>query len=385
MTVCSSCRGALPAVAAVIVALVFAAIVLAVDSQMTIMLLGLAAVVVLFVVGRLGLMARIRKSMAEHETAVGVTLLLGCAVMIGWFYEDHFPLLMLATVLLYATACVGLTVQFGHTGMVNFAGASFFGIGAYVSAVVVLWSPLPHLLALPLGGLAAMVIGSILVLPMLRTKGHYTAVITIAFAILFRSFLEVNDTLGGSQGLRLRGVSWFGFHPGNPIEIGDYELSQYVAYSLAALVLAALVFILTRRLERSWMGLCMDAVRSDETAAACFGIDIRRWKVMAFSWGNFVTGAAGALYGMMLGYIAPNNFTFSDSLILVSIILLGGIGNLWGVIVASCFVILLPEKFQAIQEYRFLLYAVLVMLILLFRPQGLLPRRLRTYFPGGGH
>jgi hypothetical protein len=84
----------------------------------------------------------------------------------------------------------------------------------------------------------------------------------------------------------------------------------------------------------------------------------------------------------VLGFIAPNNFTFGDSLILVSIILLGGLGNLWGVVVAAAFVVILPEKFQVIQEYRLVLYAVLVILILLFRPQGLLPRQLRDYIPG---
>ena len=105
--------------------------------------------------------------------------------------------------------------------------------------------------------------------------------------------------------------------------------------------------------------------------------------MLAFMLGNILVGIAGAAYGHVLGFIAPNNFTFGDSLILVSIILLGGIGNLWGVAVAAAVVVILPEKFQVIQEYRFALYAALVIMILLFRPQGLLPRRLRAYVPGG--
>jgi len=123
----------------------------------------------------------------------------------------------------------------------------------------------------------------------------------------------------------------------------------------------------------------MDAIRLDEIASACYGLDIARWKIVAFTLGNFLAGTAGALYGHVLGFIAPNNFTFGDSLILVSIVLLGGIGNPWGVAAAAAFVVMLPEKFQIIQEYRFVLYAVLVILILLFRPEGLLPRRLRAY------
>jgi ABC-type branched-subunit amino acid transport system permease subunit len=138
-------------------------------------------------------------------------------------------------------------------------------------------------------------------------------------------------------------------------------------------------FIVVKRIEQSWIGLSMDAIRLDEIASACHGLDIARWKILAFTLGNFLAGTAGALYGHVLGFIAPNNFTFGDSLILVSIVLLGGIGNPWGVAVAAFIVVILPEKLQIIQEYRFILYASLVILILLFRPQGLLPRPLRDY------
>ena len=271
-------------------------------------------------------------------------------------------------------------MQFGYAGIVNFAAASFFGVGAYTAVVLVKYTALPHLLALPAGGVVAAVIGAILMLPMLRTKGHYTAVVTIAFAILFKTFLEVNDTLGGPQGLRVRGMNVFGWSPNATLEIGHLEISHYAIYSLAALALAAAAYIFTRRLERSWIGLLMDTIRIDETAAACFGVEIARWKMLAFVWGNFLAGVAGALYALMVGFIAPNNFTFGDSLILVSLVLIGGIGNLWGAVIASAFVVILPEKFQVIQEYRFLLYAGLVILLLLYRPQGLLPRQMRTYF-----
>jgi len=140
--------------------------------------------------------------------------------------------------------------------------------------------------------------------------------------------------------------------------------------------------VLLRRLDRSWIGLNFDALRLDETAAGCFGIDIARWKIIAFTFGNFLIGAAGALFGMVGGFVAPNNYTFADSLILVSILLLGGIGNAWGVAVATIIVVVVPEKLQTIQEYRFLLYASLVIIVLLFRPEGLLPRPVRRYFAG---
>jgi ABC-type branched-subunit amino acid transport system permease subunit len=357
----------------------FAIALLAVEKQIEIATLLVAGAAVAYGAARLNFADQVADAFRQHEGAMLFAVLMGFVAVIGWFAEDHFPLLLVATVLLYATVGIGLNVQFGYAGIVNFAAASFFGVGAYTAAVLVRATSVPHLLALPLGGIIAAAVGAVLMFPMLRTKGHYTAVVTIAFAILFKTFLEVNDTLGGPQGLRIRGVKIFGWSPNASLEIGNWEISHYAIYGLAALALAASAYLFTRRLERSWIGLLMDSVRIDETAASCFGVQIAWWKMLAFTWGNFLAGIAGALYALMVGYIAPNNFTFADSLILVSIVLIGGIGNLWGAVLASAIVVILPEKFQVIQEYRFLLYAGLVILLLLFRPQGLLPRPMRSY------
>ena len=370
----------LPAGIATVAALVvFVIVLLAVERQSNIAAVVALAIGALYLASRFKLAVLVGEAFRRRESAMLLAVLLGFLAVIAWFVEDHFPLRLVATVLLYATVGIGLNVQFGYAGIVNFAAASFFGVGAYTAAVLVKYTGVPHLLALPLGGITAAVIGAVLMLPMLRTKGHYTAVVTIAFAILFKTFLEVNDTLGGPQGLRIRGIQVFGWSPNSTLEIGSLEISHYAIYGLAALALAAASYLMTRRLERSWIGLLMDSIRIDETAAACFGVQIARWKMLAFSWGNFLAGTAGALYALMVGFIAPNNFTFGDSLILVSIVLIGGIGNLWGAVIASAFVVILPEKFQVIQEYRFLLYAGLVILLLLFRPQGLLPRQMRSY------
>jgi ABC-type branched-subunit amino acid transport system permease subunit len=220
-------------------------------------------------------------------------------------------------------------------------------------------------------------------LPVLRTRGHYAAVVTIAFALLFKTFLEVNDVLGGPQGLQVRSMRLFGWTLNDNITIGEgITLSFYVSYFLLSLFLLVLAFALVRRIDRSWIGLNLDALRLDETAASCFGLNIVRWKIVAFVLGNFLIGIAGTLHGMVGGFVQPNNYTFADSLILVSILLLGGIGSSWGVVVATIIVVIVPEKLQVIQEYRFLLFAGLVIMVLLFRPEGLLPRPLRSYFPG---
>jgi ABC-type branched-subunit amino acid transport system permease subunit len=233
-----------------------------------------------------------------------------------------------------------------------------------------------------IGGLVAALIGCLLLLPVLRTRGHYAAVVTIAFALLFKTFLEVNDVLGGPQGLQVRSMNVLGWSFNNNIGIGSLQLSFYTSYFVTSLLILIGGFTLVRRLERSWIGLNLDALRLDETAARCFGLNIVRWKVTAFLLGNFLIGIAGTLQGMVVGFVQPNSYTFADSLIFVSILLLGGIGNPWGVVVATLIVVIVPEKLQAIQEYRFLLYAALVMVVLLFRPEGLLPRPVRSYFPG---
>jgi ABC-type branched-subunit amino acid transport system permease subunit len=313
---------------------------------------------------------------------VGIAVVTGVVALGAAFHATHFALLLVCTVLLYAVVCLGLNIQLGYAGVVNFAGAAFFGVGSYTAATLAAHTALPHALVVVAGGALAAAIGSLLIWPVLRTRGHYAALVTIAFGILFRSFLEVNDALGGPQGLRIPALNLFGWKLGDGYEVAGIELSFYANYLLLSLALCVAAFVFVRRVERSWIGLSMDMIRTDEVAAATFGVGIARWKVLAFTFGNFLAGLAGAVYGMMTGYVAPNNFTFADSLILVSITILGGIGNPWGIVPAAAIVLILPEKFQFIQEYRFLLYALLVMAVLLFRPEGLAPRGVRRWFPG---
>lgn len=364
---------------------VFTVLFLELEEQWEIALLAVMAIVALVAASRSGFSARLEATAAAHPRGAPALVAVAMLAVAFSLQESHFALLMLATVALYVVACLGLTIQFGYAGIVNFAGAAFFGIGGYATAVLATKTGIPHALVLFSGGLIAALIGSVLILPILRTRGHYAALITIAFGILFKTFLEVNDALGGPQGLKVPGLELLGWQFNQRIELSeDREISFFLSYAVVAILLAAGAFVLVKRLERSWLGLTLDAVRLDETAAAVFGINVAKWKIFAFTLGNFLAGLAGGVYAMMLGYIAPTSFTFGDSLILVSIVLLGGSGNPLGVIPAALLVVVLPEKLQVIQEYRFLLYAGLVILILLYRPDGLLPRRLREYFPGAG-
>ncbi len=370
-----------PAAAALALGTLYVIALLGAEKQTVIIALLAAGIIAAAAAGFFGLFDGVSRSFAENEDCMGLAAIAAALATAVWFHEDHFVLLLVITVLLYTVATLGLNIQFGYAGVLNFAGASFFGIGAYTSAVLN-GLGVPGLLVLLIGGLLAALIGSILLLPVLRTRGHYAAVVTIAFALLFKTFLEVNDVLGGPQGMQVKGMTLFGWSFNDNIELGSVTLSFYLGYFVLALLLLIAAFVLVRRLERSWIGLNLDALRLDETAAGCFGLDIARWKITAFLIGNFLIGIAGALFGMVGAFVAPNNYTFADSLILVSILLLGGIGNPWGLLVATFIVVVVPEKLQTIQEYRFLLYALMVIGVLLFRPEGLLPRPVRRYFPG---
>jgi len=350
------------------------------ESQLEVALLIGAAIVLTVLSRRFGVTRRLETATADRPGLARSLALLGALALIAAFHNSHFILLMFCAVLLFSTACLGLTLQFGYSGVANFAGAAFFGIGSYATAVLATHTGIPHLLVVVLSGLIAAVIGSLLITPVLRTRGHYAALVTIAFGILFKTFIEVNDVLGGPQGLQVPGMNLFGFALNDGVKLAGIEMSFYVPYAILSLLVFAGGFALVSALERSWVGLSMDVVRTDETAAATFGLHIARWKVIAFTMGNFFAGVAGSLYGMVSGFVAPNNFTFADSLLMVSIVILGGLGNIVGLIPAAVIVLVLPEKLQFIQEYRFLLFAALVIVILLFRPQGLLPRKTRIFF-----
>jgi hypothetical protein len=231
----------------------FAILFLWVESEAAVASLLAAAAVV--VGGRLGWLGRVRQAFARHDTLLNGGALVGVLAIAGFFYRDHFALLMIATVLLYVLACLGLTIQFGYAGILNFSGAAFFGVGAYSSAVLTAHTAVPHLVVLLAGGAMAALIGSILIYPVLRTRGHYAAVVTIAFALLFKTFLEVNDVLGGPQGLSVANMNLFGWDFGHGLELGPLESSFILNYVLLALLLVAVGMLLVKRLERSWIGL----------------------------------------------------------------------------------------------------------------------------------
>src|SRR3954468_13863025 len=250
-----------PGLVALAAATVYVIAVLAAENQTLIVSLLAAGIAAVIASAWLRLLDHASRSFEHHEDVLGGFAILAALTVAIFFHEDHFVLLLVTTVLLTTVATLGLNIQFGYAGVLNFAGASFFGIGAYTSAVLNAHTALPYLAVVAIGGLLAALIGSLLLLPVLRTRGHYAAVVTIAFALLFKTFLEVNDVLGGPQGLQVPGMKILGWTFNDNVSIGKVALSFYMNFFAVSLLLLIAAFIVVRRLERSWIGLNLDALR----------------------------------------------------------------------------------------------------------------------------
>ena len=260
----------LPSLLAVLAGAVYMVFFLVGESQMVIFGLLLGAGLVVTAFKYLRVLDAVGESARDNQRAFSIAVVAGVLAVSLYFYDDPFVLFLVGTVLVYVLTCLGLNIQFGFVGILNFAGASFFGVGCYTAAILTKNTAVPHLLVLFLGGLMAALLGFLILIPVLKTRGHYAALVTIAFALLFKTFLEVNDTLGGPQGLKCGGLNLFGWDFNQDIVIGSFEGCFYLGYIAVILLLLIGGFILARRMEDSWVGLNMDAVRLDETGERLF-------------------------------------------------------------------------------------------------------------------
>ncbi len=290
--------------------------------------------------------------------------------------QGTYWMLVLIQTMIYLMVALGLNFQLGSTGMMNLATAAFYGVGAYAAGMLSLRLGLPAILTLPAAGVIAAAFGLILSVPIYKTKGHYLALVTLAFGYMIVLALDNTAFTGGAQGLmNIPEIRIFGYSFIRPLA-GMHFYANY--FYLATILLAATVAVFYR-LQNSWVGLSLTTIRDDEIAAKCSGVNTAVWKLGAFATGNFFMGVAGALYAHMIGFISPPNFQFIESLVIVSIVILGGMDNLLGITLGAVILVLLPEKMRVITEYRVLIYGVLIVAMLIFRPRGLLPFKPREY------
>jgi ABC-type branched-subunit amino acid transport system permease subunit len=287
--------------------------------------------------------------------------------------------------LLYVTIAQGLNLQLGTAGVINLAGAAFSGLGGYTVGLLTLELGLVPWLAVLVGPLVAVAVGAVLFVPILKTRGHYLALVTIAFGFIFNILVNNLEFTGGPQGLKnIPTLRPFGYAFTAPLRLGGLTLPYHANFYYAALAMAAVMTWLAWRLHNSWFGLTLNTLRDDEIAAQCSGVPVARYKLLAFSIGNGFIGLGGGFYAVMVGFVSPPDFDFGYSLVMLSIIILGGLDSIPGAALGALLLIPLPERFRMLHEYRLLLYGLAIILVLLFRPWGLWPAGVRRYGLRGG-
>lgn len=249
---------------------------------------------------------------------------------------------------------LGLNIVTGFCGQVSLGHAAFYGLGAYTAAYLAkLGAPLPVTL---LAGMAmAGAIGVVVGLTSLRVRHDFLAVTTMGVGFVFLGFVRKQKWLGGELGIS--GIPGPGLDP--------------IAYALLIAVLAAAVLVFSLWIKRSWMGFTFDAVADDEDAARTVGVDVAAYKLTAFGIGTALAGLAGGLYVYFARIILPDTFDFVQSIAVLTMVVIGGTGSVWGVCAATIALTLLPEVSRAAADYRLLIFGAMLMLVMRFSPGGL--------------
>ena len=275
--------------------------------------------------------------------------------------------------LLYVVLGLGLNIIVGVAGLLFLGHAAFYAIGAYSYALLNHYFGIGFWVALPLGGLFACLGGIMLAFPVLRLRGDYLAIVTLGFGEIVRLVLENCSSLtGGPSGIsNIDRPGLFG------VELSVADANIYIYYIVLALAIITIVSV--QRLKNSRIGRALQALREDEIACQAMGIDRVNVKLMAFGLGTAWAGFAGVIFAAKTTFINPASFTFMESAIILSIVVLGGMGSNLGVILGSAFLVLMPEYLRAFSEYRMILFASAMVLMMVFRPQGLIAPKGRKY------
>ncbi|MHB8707891.1 MAG: ABC transporter permease subunit [Desulfuromonadales bacterium] len=300
-----------------------------------------------------------------------ITLVVSAALF-PWLVDTYQANIM-GLALIFVVLGLGLNITVGLAGLLDLGYIAFFAIGAYTYALLNTVYGFGFWACLPLGGLAGAICGVLLGFPILRLRGDYLAIVTLGFGSIAKIVFENWEGLfGGAQGIA--GVSRPGLFG---LETGLPGMTIYLYYLVLVLVIVA-VFV-TRRLQHSRIGRAWVALREDEIACAAMGVDIARTKLSAYAFGAFWAGLVGVIFAARNTYINPNSFTFMESALVLSIVVLGGMGSVVGVVLAALVLVLLPEYLRALAEYRMLVFGAVMVLMMIVRPQGLIIARRRRY------
>ncbi len=280
---------------------------------------------------------------------------------------------VMTTALMYVVLGLGLNIVVGLAGLLDLGFVAFYAVGAYSYALLNLHFGLGFWTVLPIGGLMAATFGILLGFPVLRLRGDYLAIVTLGFGEIIRLVLENwGEFSRGPSGIsNISRPSFFGM---------DLSLDQSILYTYYIMILFVIITIfVVNRLQDSRLGRAWIALREDEIACQAMGIDKRKTKLVAFSLGAFWAGIVGVVFAAKTTFINPASFTFLESAIILSIVVLGGMGSIIGVLLGALILILMPEYLRALSEYRMLAFGGILVCMMVFRPQGLISNIRRTY------
>ena len=276
---------------------------------------------------------------------------------------------------IYALVAVGLNVVVGYAGLLDLGYVAFFAVGAYTAAM--LTSPdspflhIPYLWTVPVAMVVTMFFGVILGIPTLRLRGDYLAIVTLGFGEIVRILATIIPAMKGQVGFQNVGRPP-GVQPdGSPV----FSNSNGTPWYWLTLTVIIIVLLLAGNLERSRVGRAWVAIRQDEDAAEIMGVPVFKFKVWAFAIGAGVGGLSGALYAGQIGFINNQKFDVVTSILFLAAVVLGGAGNKVGAIIGGAIVAYIPLRFTAIAEYKYLIFGIALVLLMIFRAQGLLPAR----------
>ncbi|MBA3781121.1 MAG: branched-chain amino acid ABC transporter permease [Nocardioides sp.] len=304
--------------------------------------------------------------------------------------SDFGGVLFLVT--MYMLVALGLNIVVGYAGLLDLGYVGFYAIGAYTVAVLTSghgsW---PFLLTVPLAVLFTTISGVVLGAPTLRVRGDYLAIVTLGFGEIIRLTATNLEWLGGSRGipnikrppsLDLFEIPHLNWDSGTPLlDFNDstkfvvFGVLDQIPYYWLGLTVVLVVLWADHRVKDSRVGRAWEATREDEDAAELMGVPTFRFKLLAFSMGAFIGGLAGSIYASRQSFINPQSFLLLFSILFIAAVVVGGQGNRWGVLVGAFLVAYLPERFREFSDWRVLVFGLALMLLAIFRPEGLLPPR----------
>ena len=289
------------------------------------------------------------------------------------FIFSSYQTNIMTTALMYVMLGLGLNIVVGLAGLLDLGYVAFYAVGAYSYALINYHFGLGFWAVLPVGALLAAFFGILLGFPVLRLRGDYLAIVTLGFGEIIRLILENwNEFSFGPSGIA---------HIPRPGLLGmNLTLNESIIYLYYLMILFCLLTIFViNRLQNSRIGRAWIALREDEVACQAMGIDKTKTKLTAFALGATWAGVVGVIFAAKTTFVNPASFTFLESAMILSIVVLGGMGSIVGVFIAALILILSPEYLRAFSNYRMLLFGAVMVLMMVFRPQGLVPNVRLTY------